>query len=179
MERLRGGQMYIPAHFREDRVPVLQDAIRKITIATLVTSVDGKMEANHFPMLLASDQGLYGTLYGHMARANSLWQRLLQGGEALAIFLGANTYITPSWYPSKRDTGQVVPTWNYLAGHVHGQISVFDGTEELRDLVGKLPLVHEASRASPWAVTDAPADYIDKMLGAIVGFRLVITELEG
>ena len=130
-------------------------------------------------MLVDSVPAPFGTLHGHVARANPQWQRAQPHVQALAIFLGPNTYITPSWYPTKQQTGKVVPTWNYLAVHAYGEINFYDDPEQLRDHVGRLTEAHEAARTSPWAVTDAPADYVDKMLGAIVGFKLVITRLEG
>jgi transcriptional regulator len=171
--------MYIPAHFKEDRVPVLHDAIREYSFGTLVTANDREVEASHLPMLLDSENGGLGILLGHMARGNPQWQRAKQGVQALAIFLGPNAYITPSWYPTKQQTGKVVPTWNYLAIHAYGEISFYDDPAALREHVGKLTAVHESSRAAPWTVDDAPADYIEKMLGGIVGFRLAITKLEG
>jgi len=171
--------MYVPAHFKEDHVPVLHDAIRQIGFASLVTCGEGGIDANHLPMLVSPEPAPFGTLHGHVARANPQWEFARHGGNALAIFLGPNAYITPSWYPTKQQTGKVVPTWNYLAIHAYGEISFFHDREQLRIHVGKLTEAHEASRTSPWAVTDAPTDYLDKMLGAIVGFNLVITRLEG
>jgi len=171
--------MYVPAHFREDRIPILHDAIREYSFGTLITAGERELEASHVPMLLDAAYGSLGTLLGHMARANSQWQRVNSGFRALAIFLGPNAYITPSWYPTKQQTGKVVPTWNYLAVHAYGNISFYDDSSELRDHVGKLTAAHESARAAPWSVGDAPADYIEKMLGGIVGFRLAITKLEG
>jgi len=171
--------MYVPAQFKEDRVPILHDAIRKYGFGTLVTSSEQEMEASHLPMLLDPEPAPFGTLLGHLARANPQWQRVKPGFEALAIFLGPNTYITPSWYPTKQQTGKVVPTWNYLAIHAYGSISFFDDAAELRDHVSKMTGMHEAPRAKPWAVSDAPADFVDQMVRAIVGFRLHITRLEG
>jgi transcriptional regulator len=114
-----------------------------------------------------------------MARANPQWRRIAAGAEALAIFLGPNTYVTPSWYPTKQQTGEVVPTWNFLAVHVYGEIRFFDDPARLRKHVGTLTDAHEAARPAPWAASDAPAAYLDKMIAAIVGFDLVITRLEG
>jgi transcriptional regulator len=171
--------MYVPAHFKEDRIPVLHEAIRKYGFGTLVTSSEQELEASHLPMLLDSEPAPLGTVLGHVARANPQWQRVKPGFQALAIFLGPNAYITPSWYPAKQQHGKVVPTWNYLAIHAYGTISFFDDPAELRDHVGKLTDTHEAARDAPWAVSDAPADYVEKMLGGIVGFRLRIAKLEG
>src|ERR1700680_328282 len=112
--------MYVPEHFKEDRVPVLHDAIREYSFATLVTVGEQELEASHLPMLLDPADGSLGTLFGHMARPNLQWQRVKPGLQALAIFLGPNAYITPSWYPATQQTGKVVPTWYYLALHAYG-----------------------------------------------------------
>ena len=171
--------MYVPAHFKEDRIPVLHDAIRKYGFGTLVTSSEQELEASHLPLLLDPEPAPLGTVLGHLARANPQWQRVKPGIEALAIFLGPDAYITPSWYETKRQNGKVVPTWNYLAIHAYGMLSFFDDADELRAHVSKMTDTHEASRDAPWAVTDAPATFVDGMLRAIVGFRLRITRLEG
>jgi transcriptional regulator len=171
--------MYVPAHFKEDRVPVLHDAITKYGFGTLVTSSEQELEASHLPLLLEPEPSPYGTILGHLARANPQWKRVKPGFEALAIFLGPNTYITPSWYPTKQQNGKVVPTWNYLAIHAYGTLNFFDDPDELRAHVSKMTDTHEAPRAEPWAVSDAPADFVKNMVGAIIGFRLVITKLEG
>jgi len=171
--------MYIPAHFREDRVPVLHQAIKQLGFGTLVTAGKDGLEASHLPMLVNPEPTPLGTLHGHVARANTQWKSVQTGIQALAIFLGPNAYITPSWYPTKSETGKVVPTWNYLAIHAYGEISFFDDRAQLREHVSILTDAHEASRAKPWVITDAPSDYIDAMLGGIVGFKFVITRLEG
>jgi transcriptional regulator len=157
----------------------LHDAIRKYGFGTLVTSSEQELEASHLPMLLDSEPAPLGTVLGHLARTNPQWQRVKPGLQSLAIFLGPNTYITPSWYPTKQQNSKVVPTWNYLAIHVYGTLSFFDDPSALRDHVGKMTDTHEASRSAPWAVSDAPADYVEKMLGAIIGFKLRITRIEG
>jgi len=171
--------MYLPAHFNETRIPVLHEAMQQIGLATVVTSGSEGMEASHLPLLISAEPAPFGTLHGHMARANPQWRRFSPGGEALAIFLGPNTYVSPSWYPTKEQTGEVVPTWNYLAIHAYGTLGFFDDREQLRAHVGALTAAHEAGRPAPWAMSDAPAAYLDKMLAAIVGFKLVITRLEG
>jgi transcriptional regulator len=171
--------MYVPAHFKEDRIAVMHDAIRKYGFGTLVTSSEQELEASHLPMLLDSAPAPLGTVLGHVARANPQWQRVKPGIEALAIFLGPNTYITPSWYPTKQETGKVVPTWDYLAIHAYGTISFFDDPAELRAHVSRMTDTHETPRDAPWAVSDAPADFVDGMVRAIVGFKLRVTRLEG
>ena len=169
--------MYVPAHFAETRTDVLHDAIRRIGFATLVTHGADGIEASHVPMLLEPEPQPYGTLIGHIARENPQWRRA--AGESLAIFLGPDTYVSPAWYPTKKQNGKVVPTWNYVAIHAYGRASFFDEPERLKALVTRLTETHEAGRPAPWAVSDAPADYIAMMLQAIVGFVLPIARLEG
>ena len=169
--------MYIPPLHEEDHVDVLHDAIRRTGLATLVTLTDAGLIASHVPMLLDAEPAPYGTLIGHLARPNPQARGAL--GEALAIFQGPEGYITPSWYATKRATGKVVPTWNYVAIHAYGALRVIDDAEWLRALVTRLTETHEAGRAAPWAVSDAPADYIAGMLKAIVGFELPVARLEG
>ncbi|HUK06559.1 MAG TPA: FMN-binding negative transcriptional regulator [Stellaceae bacterium] len=171
--------MYLPENFKVDDVPILHATIRQIAFGTLVTQGSAGMEASHVPMLIDPEPGPFGTLHGHISRANPQWERLAAGSEALAMFVGPQGYITPSWYATKRATGKVVPTWNYVAIHVYGRPTFFDDAERLRKLVTRLTATHEAPRAAPWAVTDAPASFIDGMLRAIVGFELPIERLEG
>ena len=168
--------MYNPSHFQEARLPVLHAAIEKTGLATLITLGDAGLDASHIPIILEPNEGEYGTLYGHIARANS---QSLTSGQALAIFLGPNAYISPSWYPSKVNDGKAVPTWNYITVHAHGNIQFFDGKAELLDIVTKLTVKHEAGLDHPWAVSDAPADYTQAMLKGIIGFKLSIARLEG
>ncbi len=130
-------------------------------------------------MLLDPDPAPYGTLLGHVARPNPQARGALPGVQALAIFQGPDAYITPSWYATKRENGKVVPTWNYVAIHAYGPVEFFDDTERLRAIVTRLTEREERTRAEPWAVTDAPADFIDGMLRGIVGFALSIARLEG
>jgi transcriptional regulator len=169
--------VYIPPLFKEDRIAVLHDAVRRTGLATLVTMTHDGLIASHVPTLLDAALSPYGTLFGHLARPNPQGRGAI--GEALAIFQGPDAYITPSWYATKRETGKVVPTWNYVAVHAYGAIEFFDEPERLRDLVTQLTERHEALRAAPWAVSDAPADFIQGMLKGIVGFTLPISRLEG
>jgi len=169
--------MYIPDHFREDRPDILRDAVRRIGFATLATQ-DGKnsLDANHLPMLL-QENGDGNVLRGHVARANPVWKKAK--GQALAIFLGPHAYVSPNWYPSKAETGKAVPTWNYITVHARGHIRWIQDADWLRAHVTALSDVHEAGRAEPWKVGDAPASYVDSLLRAIVGFELTIETLEG
>jgi transcriptional regulator len=172
----RKANMYNPPQFREERPDILHQAIREIAFATLVAQGQNGLVANHLPFLLDAERGV---LRGHVARANPLWKDARSDEEALVIFLGPDAYITPSWYATKAETGKVVPTWNYLTVHAHGRLEFFDDTQRLRALVTDLTDRHEGERARPWAVSDAPAGYIDTMLRGIVGVELKITRLEG
>jgi len=169
--------MYLPSHFAETRVAVLHEAILRAGIATLVTAGAGGLEASHVPMLLDAEPAPFGTLLGHIARDNPQWRG--GAGEALAIFLGPDAYVSPSAYPTKKESGKVVPTWNYVAIHGQGPIEWFDDAERLRAIVTRLTQKHEGGRAAPWAVTDAPPDYVAMMLKAIVGFAIPLARLEG
>ena len=137
------------------------------------------LQASHLPLLLNPNEGPNGTLYGHLAKANPQWRDLQNGSDALVIFAGAEAYISPSFYPAKAEHGKVVPTWNYIAVHAYGKAEVFTDAERLLAVVSALTDRHENGRARPWAVSDAPADYIDGMLKAIVGFALPMDRLIG
>lgn len=169
--------MYTPTHFKEERLDILHAAIARIGLATLVSNGEAGLEASQIPMVVDATAAPLGVLNGHMARANPLWRRA--GGEALAVFLGPHAYISPSWYPSKAETGKVVPTWNYLAVHATGTIEFFDDSARLRGHLEQLTKANETGRDAPWAVSDAPEPYIAQLLRVIVGFRLTITRLEG
>jgi transcriptional regulator len=170
--------MYNPPHFKEDRVPVMHAAIRAVGLATLVTTGPDGLAASHIPLLLDPEPAPYGTLHGHLARGNPQG-RQEEDSEALAIFLGPDAYITPSYYATKRETGKVVPTWNYVAIHAYGKLAFFDDAERLLALVTRLTRRHEAGRAAPWKVSDAPADYLRGQLKGIIGFAMPIARLEG
>ena len=171
--------MYVPRAFAVDDIKILHQQMQASPLPVLVTHASQGLLASHVPMLLNPDEGPCGTLYGHLARANPHWQDLAQGTEALVIFAGEQAYISPTFYPGKADHGKAVPTWNYLAVHAYGMAEVFDDAERLLALVSRLSDRQEANRPTPWAVSDAPADYVDSMLKAIVGFRLPITRLQG
>src|SRR5262245_55283588 len=171
--------MYVPPHFAEENLASLHEVIRGARLAPLVTLGSDGMEASHVPILLDAGEGPYGAIRGHVARGNPQWRRASAETPALAIFLGPDAYVTPSWYATKRETGKVVPTWNYLAVHAYGRIEFFEDPQRLRAIVTALTELHEGKRAAPWAVTDAPADFIAQHLRGIIGFRLAIDRLEG
>ncbi len=171
--------MYTPPHFKEDRLDVLQEMLDSARLATLVTLGKDGLLASHIPVMLDRALGPNGTLFGHLSRANSQGQESDPAVPALAIFTGPDAYISPSWYATKAQTHKVVPTWNYQALHAYGEIEFFDDAPALLALVSGLTDKHEAGRATPWAVSDAPADYIDAQLKGIVGFKLHISRLDG
>ena len=157
--------------------------IEQTSFGHLVTSSESELEATGLPFLIDRDCGRLGTLRGHVARANSHWQRI-DGAEALVIFQLTDGYVSPSWYASKLEHGKVVPTWNYEVVHVHGTVRVRDDIEWVRQTVTDLTNHHESrlgqdSGRQPWAVTDAPDDYIELHLGPIVGIEIKVTRLEG
>ena len=171
--------MYVPPHFLEDDKAALHRAIGETRLATLVTLGSEGLEASHVPILLDEGEGPYGAIRGHLARANPQWRRASAETPALIMFLGPDAYVSPNWYATKRETGKVVPTWNYLAIHAYGRVEFFEDAERLRAIVTSLTQRHEGRREKPWAVTDAPEDYIQAQLRGIIGFRLPIDRLEG
>ncbi len=171
--------MYLPAHFEESRVEVLHQLIRDYGLGTLVTLSAGGLEANHIPFEIDPEPAPYGTLRAHVARNNPVWREFSKDVDALAVFQGAQAYISPNWYQTKQDNGQVVPTYNYMVVHASGAMTIIEDPAWLRALVGRLTDRYEASQAAPWKVSDAPADYIEKMLSAIVGIEMPIKKLVG
>jgi transcriptional regulator len=152
--------------------------MRAARLATLVTATADGLVATPLPLFLVPEEGPYGTLHGHVARANPQW-RQPPLGDAMAMFMGPDAYVSPAWYPSRLEHGKVVPTWNYLAVHAYGPIEFFEDPDRLLETVTRLTDLHERSSAEPWAVTDAPAPFIQAQLKAIVGLRLPIRRLEG
>ncbi|MFW9268498.1 FMN-binding negative transcriptional regulator [Pseudomonas sp. NR3] len=171
--------MYNPKAFAVQDIPQLHQMMNECRLAVLVTQGEHGLQASHLPLLLDTRQGPHGSLRGHMARANPQWRDLEAGAEALVIFPGADAYVSPGLYPSKAEHGKVVPTWNYLAVHAYGTAEVFSDAHRLREVVGALTERHETGRAQPWKLDDAPAEYVEAMLKAIVGFSLPIQRLEG
>lgn len=158
--------MYIPKHFDEPSVDIQHALMRERPLATLVTLASGGLDANHVPLHLSADPAPFGTLRGHVARANPVWRDLVAGVEALAIFHGPEAYVTPSWYPTKVETGRAVPTWNYAVVHAGGTLRVIDDPAWLRGHLDALTEHNEATFPKPWRVADAPDDYINAMIGA-------------
>nr|WP_314875246.1 FMN-binding negative transcriptional regulator [uncultured Pseudomonas sp.] len=171
--------MYNSKPHQEHDLQRLHQQMLETRLAVLITHGEEGLLASHIPVLIDTAQGEYGTVYGHLARANRQWHALQQGTEALLVFAGADAYVSPSFYPSKAATHKVVPTWNYLAVHAYGSAEVIEDGAALLDIVSHLTDRHEHGRDTPWQVSDAPSDYIEGMLRAIVGFRLPITRIQG
>jgi len=171
--------LYVPEHFRETRIEVLRAFVERHSFGTLVAVTPEGITANHIPMQLLSGSDGPGLLRGHIARANPLWRLLEPGASVLAVFIGPDHYVSPSWYPSKHEHGEAVPTWNYATVHVKGHIRFIDDPGWLRTLVESLTDEHERQSVNRWRITDAPADYIAGMLRAIVGFEIQVLAIEG
>lgn len=168
--------MYIQQQFEEARQDVLHGLIAAHPLATVVVQGESGLVVNHIPLLLCATEGV---LRGHVARANPFWREMSDSAEAVAIFQGPESYISPSWYPSKHVDGKAVPTWNYAVVHVHGIPRVFDDAEWLLAHLAEMTKQQESGHALPWKVSDAPADYIERLVGAIVGIEIPITRIVG
>jgi len=171
--------MYLPSYFAESRIEVLHQLMRERPLATLVTLGADGLAANHLPFELDAAPAPYGTLRCHVARANPVWRDYSRDSEALVIFHGPQVYISPSWYETKKQSGEVVPTYNYAVVHAYGALRIIDDRAWLRGLVTRLTERFESASAAPWQVSDAPQDFIEKQLGAIVGIEIAITKLTG
>lgn len=170
--------MYLPAHFSAPSDAAVAALIDAYPLATLVYPDARGLGAEHVPLLYLCGETGAGTLQGHVARGNPVWRLAGQGMAALAVFCGPQHYVSPGWYPSKRAHGQVVPTWNYCVVHVHGRLRAVDDRVWLRDLLTRLTGRRERDRAEPWAVSDAPADYLERMIGGVVGIELAVERIE-
>ena len=175
--------MYLPKHFDEQRPEWLHPLMAAHPLALVITpGADGLTTADTLPLMLAtgdnSPDSSHGTLHGHVARANPLW-RLADGQEVLVVFQGPQGYVSPNWYPSKAEHGQVVPTWNYAMVQARGRLRALDDAAAARRLVQALTETHEARQPRPWQVDDAPADYVAATLRAIVVIEIPITQLQG
>ena len=171
--------MYVPAHFAETRKEVLHSRIVQHPFGTLITHGSSGLDANHIPFELAAEDGELGVLRAHVARANPVWQEVASGDEVLVVFHAGDAYISPNWYPSKHELHKQVPTWNYMVVHAHGRMTILDDERYVRGVVGRLTRTHEASEPKPWKMGDAPKDYVDAMVKAIVGIQVEITRLVG
>lgn len=171
--------MYIPPAFREDRIETLQELILQHPLGLLTTAGASGLLATPVPFMVYADEGNSGTLRAHVARANPHWRDLQGAAECLVVFMGTQGYVTPSWYPSKRETQKVVPTWNYVTVHAWGKPRIVEDAAWLRRQIDELTRAQENKRPEPWAVGDAPEDYIAAQMKAIVGIEIPIERIEG
>jgi len=175
--------MYVPKQFREDRPEILASAVRDIQLAALVTPGPDGLQVSHVPMVLKADpeggEGGAWTLESHVARPNPHWRLAGTGASSVAVFQGPQAYVSPSWYATKREHGKVVPTWNYIAVHAHGTLESIEDEAWLLAHVGDLTAANETGRDQPWAVSDAPGEYVRGLARAIVGLRLQVAKVEG
>lgn len=170
--------MYVPPAFRDSHSPSLHERMRAARLANFVTATANGPMSTPLPLFLDEKEGAQGVLYGHLARANPQWTET-PIGEALAIFMGPDAYVTPSWYATKQESGKVVPTWNYVAVHAYGPVEFFEDADRLLDVVTRLTNLHESPRNAPWAVSDAPEPFIKSQLRGIIGIRMPIMRLDG
>ena len=172
--------MYVPPHFSETRPEAIHQLLRDHPLGILVTrTTTGELDANHLPLELILDGSTLGTLRGHVSKANPVWQQSALESEVLAIFQGPQRYISPGWYATKKETGKVVPTWNYAVVHAYGIMRIIEDQIWLQQLVEKLTTRHEASRLQPWKTSDAPHHYIQSQLQGIVGIEIPISRWIG
>lgn len=170
--------MYLPKHNEESRVGVLHDLIRAYPLGALITSRDAEIAVNHLPFLVGASDGL-GTLHGHVARANPIWEALDEIDDCVVVFQGPESYVSPSWYPGKATHGRVVPTWNYAVVHAHGRPRAIDDAEWVRGHLERLTDEQESRMPTPWQVADAPDDFVRAMAGQVVGIEIPIAGLSG
>ncbi|MFZ2404521.1 MAG: FMN-binding negative transcriptional regulator [Methylobacter sp.] len=171
--------MYIPPQFEQPDIEVMHELIRSRSLATLVTLDSNGINANHIPLYLSPTPEPFGVLRGHIARANPLWHDLASDVETLAIFHGPDAYISPSWYATKQEAGKVVPTWNYAVVHAYGSLRIIDDAAWVRAQLEALTQQSEAAFPEPWKVSDAPEDFTEKLIEAVVGVEMVISRLTG
>lgn len=171
--------MYIPASFRETRIEELHALIVRCPLGLLITHGEGGLEVSPVPFLLYAEEGDFGVLRAHMAKANSHWKSLSGDEDCLVVFQGPSGYVTPSWYPSKGDAHEVVPTWNYATVQAWGRAFVTEDAAWLRKQLEDLTALHEGVRRQPWSINDAPPDYIANQMKAIVGIEIPVGRLDG
>lgn len=169
--------MYIPPAFKDTELASIHATMRGARLANFVTCTASGLICTPLPLYLDEREGEQGVIYGHLAKANAQWSEA-PTCDALAIFNGPDAYVTPSWYESKKEHGKVVPTWNYLAVHAYGAVEFFEDADRLYDVITRLTDLYERPRATSWAVTDAPADFIKAQLRGIVGLRMPISRID-
>ena len=170
--------MYVSRHHQLNDLDARFALIESHPLGAWVCASQSGLIDNHIPFYLNRQRGPLGTLIGHVARANPVWGELSAATTSVVMFQGPQAYITPGWYPGKTAHGRVVPTWNYTVAHAHGMARAIDDRDWLLNMLNRLTGVHEAGRPAPWRVADAPADYIDRMLRAIVGIEIPLERLD-
>lgn len=171
--------MYLPPYFATDDPEALHKLMQAHPLGALITHGERGLDANHLPFELDTESGKHGVLRAHVARNNPLWQEVRDGDNVLVIFKAADAYISPSWYPSKHDHHKQVPTWNYSVVHAHGRIQIRDDARFVRRLLANLTRHHEAGEPTPWKMADAPREYMETMVQAVVGIEIEIERLVG
>jgi len=171
--------MYVPAHFEVTSTQWIHELIVAHPFGTLFTHGKSGLDANHIPFELHRDTTELGILKAHVARANPVWQDISNGDEVMVVFCAGDAYISPNWYPSKHEAHKQVPTWNYQVVHAYGRATIHDDERYVRGIVGRLTRTHEESQDRPWKMSDAPKDYMDTLIKAIVGIEVEITRLQG
>lgn len=171
--------MYTPVYHAFNDIEKMRAHIASHPLRAWVCHAHGQLIANHIPFVLDAKHGSHGRLLAHVSRANSVWRELIGGAPSVVMFMGPSAYITPSWYPGKRQHGKVVPTWNYVTVHAHGMARAMEDTCWILDVLNRLTDTQESQRTEPWKVSDAPSAYIDKMLRAVVGIEITIDRVEG
>jgi len=171
--------MYLPSAYEESRIDVLHGLMRAHPLGALAALRDGAIVVDHIPFLVDATAGELGTLHGHVARANPLWRELADGRDCVVVFAGPDAYISPAWYPGKREHGRVVPTWNYAVVHARGTPRVFDDADRVRAHLAALTAIQEKDEPEPWQLADAPEDFVAGMIGHVVGIEMPIASLEG
>lgn len=171
--------MYLPSYHAQPDVAALYALMQAHPLGAWVCHSNNGLLANHIPFLLDRSRGSHGTLLGHVSRANAVWLQLNEHVPSVVLFQGPQSYISPSWYPGKSEHGKVVPTWNYTVAHAHGVARAVHDKEWLLDLLTRLTAANEAGMTMPWKVSDAPAGFIDRLMGAVVGIEIPIDRIEG
>ena len=171
--------MYTPIDFEIPQIDIMHQLIKQHALGILFTHGSSGLDANHLPFELSTDQSELGVLHAHVSRSNPVWQDIQDENEVLVVFRAGDAYISPQWYPSKQEHHQQVPTWNYRAVHAYGTVKIRDDERYVRGVVARLTRTHEATQAEPWKMSDAPKDYLEPMLKAIVGIEIQITRLQG
>jgi len=171
--------MYVSKHHQLNNQEAIQSVMEIHPLGAWVCHAKDGLIANHVPFFLDRTRGLHGTLMGHVARANDVWRQLLPDTPSVVMFQGAQSYITPGWYPGKTEHGKVVPTWNYVVAHAHGTALVIEDPGWMLDMLNRLTTINESRHSSPWRVGDAPSGYIEKLMRGIVGIEIPIDRLEG